>query len=231
MPTSNGHSPERPWPDAMQARPTAGSHWLGSSAPLCDAARTHPTLHPVPSTGDGDDAIWPSGQPGDGEGSDATRTRDEAAFLRDYSAKVALVRVMARVNALLAALEARPDTEGPLEACQALVEADEGQVLTVGADEMLVMGLMADSPSLAGRLMWKIQGETGRLAVEFGRRLGLPHTELRPQLMATSVVGAFNAALQTWLSAPCRHSPDDLMRQALAHMAEGISWPAGSNRA
>jgi hypothetical protein len=144
--------------------------------------------------------------------------------LRDRSAKEALVRVIARVDALLAALEARPDNEGPLEACQALLESDEGQVLTVGTDEMLVIGLIDQSPSLAGRLLWKTQAVTGRLARELGRRMGLPPTDLRSQLVAANVVAAFNASVAAWLSDPSGPPVDQLMGRALAHTADGAGW-------
>lgn len=145
--------------------------------------------------------------------------------MRDHSATSALQSVLARIDALLTALEARPDTEGPLEACRAVIDADEGQVLAMGSDEMLVMDLLAGNPSLAGRAFWKMQAVTGRLTLEFRRRMGLAHTDLQPQLLAAGVVAAAHAAVSAWLSNPSGPSDDEHIRQGLAHLADGLGDP------
>lgn len=162
-------------------------------------------------------------RPTSSEGNDRT---GQAAFFRAYTAEAALVGVVARVDSLLSALEARPETEGPLQAFTALLAADEGEVLTVGDEERRVLELIAESPSLAGRFLWKVEAIIARMALEFGRRMSLPHTDLRPQLLAAGVVAALNAALLTWFSEPSSSSLDELSRQALAHLAEGVDWPS-----
>lgn len=146
----------------------------------------------------------------------------EASYLQECSPNVALVRVLDRVVALLAALEARPSTESPLVACHALLDAQEGGVLTIGEDEMLVMAVLTQSPSLAGRLMWRIGALTGRLAQEFARRMGLEEADLRSQLLATSVMAAISASIRTWMQDPTGPSPDQLLRCALTDLAMGL---------
>lgn len=167
-----------------------------------------------------DDVAHTPDPPSTDEAPSAEGTPD--AFVRADAAGVALAGVVARFESLLTALEARPGTEGPLEACAALIESDEGQVLTVGADEQLVLDLLSESPSLAGRLLWKVEAVMDRLAVDFGRRLGVPHTDLRPQLLASCVVAALNAALNSWLSSPSGPTLDELARRALADLAGGL---------
>jgi len=98
-------------------------------------------------------------------------------------------------------------------------------VLVPGPQEVVVVGLMAQSSSLSGYFFGKMTAVTGRMAVEFGRRMGVPHTDLRPQLLASSVMGALNAVLMTWLSDPGT-STAELTRQAFAHLAHGMPWPS-----
>ena len=150
-----------------------------------------------------------------------------ATFFRHFASKeeVALVDLMARIDLVISSLEARPDDEGPLAACRALLDTPVGMGLTPGPDEMLVAGLVAENPSLSGHFFWQMQNVTGRLALEFGRRMGEPHTSLRPQLLASAVVGALNAVLMTWLSDPGGTSPNALSSQAFAALAEGMDWP------
>lgn len=151
----------------------------------------------------------------------------EATFFRHFSSKeeVALVDLLARVDALISALEARPDDEGPLVACQALVDTPEGVSLTPGPDEILVAGLVAENPSLSGHFFWHMTTVMERLAVEFGRRTGDDPTELRPRLLASAVVGSMQAVLLAWLSRP-ESDPSTLSRQAFALLAQGMDWPS-----
>jgi AcrR family transcriptional regulator len=151
----------------------------------------------------------------------------EATFFRHFSSKedVALVDLMARVDALISALEARPDGEGPLAACQALVHTPEGMGLTPGPDELLVAGMVAENPSLSGHFFWQMTMVMERLAAEFGRRMGVDPTELRPRLLASSVVGSMQAVLLTWLSHPELDSTA-LSHQAFGFLAEGMGWPS-----
>jgi AcrR family transcriptional regulator len=154
-----------------------------------------------------------------------------ATFFRHFASKeeVALVDLVARIDRVIAGLEARPDDEGPLAACRALVDTPAGTELTPGPDEILVAGLVARNPSLSGHFFWQMQNVTGRLALEFGRRMGEPHTSLRPQLLASAVVGALNAVLMTWLSDPAGASPTALSAEAFAALAEGMDWPRATS--
>lgn len=155
------------------------------------------------------------------------RDAGETRFFRSYRAAAALIDRLADFDAMLAALEARPAAEGPLEACRALTETPVVDELALGPDDVQALHLLSDHPSLSGHFFWKMQAFAGRMAVEFGRRLGVPHTDLRPQLLAASVMAALNAALTTWLSDPEGTPVDELMRRALAHLGEGLDWPAG----
>jgi len=151
-----------------------------------------------------------------------------ATFFRHFQSKeeVALVDVMARINAVISGLEGRPDGEGPLAACQALVDTPEGAGLTPGADEIVVAGLIAVNPSVSGYFFWQMTKVTGRLAIEFCRRMGVGHTDLRPQLLASAVVGSLNAVLVTWLADPLTTDPQELTRRAFAALADGMDWPS-----
>ena len=151
-----------------------------------------------------------------------------ATFFRHFRSKeeVALVDVMARIDAFIAGLEGRPDREGPLAACRALVDTPAGAGLTPGPDEMVVAGLIAVNPSLSGDFFWQMTKVTGRLAIEFCRRMGVGHTDLRPQLLASAVVGSLNAVLVTWLADPVATNPQELSRQAFAALGDGMDWPS-----
>ncbi|HEY8523941.1 MAG TPA: hypothetical protein VIL48_03190 [Acidimicrobiales bacterium] len=151
----------------------------------------------------------------------------ETRFFRSYRAAAVLIDRLADLDAILTALEARPASEGPLEACRALTGAPVVEELALGPDDVHALRLLADHPSLSGHFFWKVQKFARRMAVEFGRRLGVPHTDLRPQLLAATVLGALNAALVTWLSDPEGTPVDELMRRALDHLGEGLDWPAG----
>lgn len=151
-----------------------------------------------------------------------------ATFFRHFRSKeeVALVDVMARIDAVIAGLEGRPDREGPLAACRALVDTPAGAGLTPGADEIVVAGLIAVNPSLSGYFFWQMTKVTGRLALEFCRRMGVGHTDLRPQLLASAVVGSLNAVLVTWLADPVATDPQELTRQAFVALGDGMDWPS-----
>jgi AcrR family transcriptional regulator len=151
----------------------------------------------------------------------------EATFFRHFSSKedVALVDLLARVDRLIAALEARPDDEGPLAACRALVDTPVGLGMRPGPDELLVMGLVAQDPSLSGHFFRQMAMVVERLAAEFGRRMGVAATELRPRLLASAVIGSLQAVLLTWLS----HPGSDLTAlslEAFDVLAEGMDWPS-----
>jgi hypothetical protein len=152
----------------------------------------------------------------------------EGRFFRSYRAVAALVDRVADFDLLLTALEGRPAAEGPLEACRALTDSPVAQELTLGPDDVQAIQLLSDHPSLGGYFFWKMQAATGRMAVEFGRRMGVPHTDLRPQLLASAVMASLNAALVAWLSEEGA-SFNALIRRALQHMGEGLDWPAGGS--
>lgn len=138
----------------------------------------------------------------------------------------ALTAIRTRFESMLVALEARPSAEGPLEALTSVIASEEGQVLTANPEEIRALALLDSSPSLAGRFLWKTQVMIDRLAVDFGRRQGVPHTDLRPQLQAATVAAAFYAVLRSWLASPPGPTLEDLLRQGLAHLAEGFVDPS-----
>ena len=150
-----------------------------------------------------------------------------ATFFRHFASKeeVALVDVMARIDAVITGLERRPNDEA-LAACQALVDTPAGAGLTPGPNEIVVAGLISLNPSLSGHFFWQISQVTGRLALEFCRRMGVGHTDLRPHLLASAVVGALNAVLVTWLADPAGTDPRELSRQAFQALGDGMDWPS-----
>ena len=87
-------------------------------------------------------------------------------------------------------------------------------------------GLIAVNPSVSGYFFWQMTKVTGRLAIEFCRRMGVGHTDLRPQLLASAVVGSLNAVLVTWLADPLTTNPQELTRRAFAALADGMDWPS-----
>lgn len=151
-----------------------------------------------------------------------------ATFFRHFASKeeVVLVDVMARIDAVVTGLEQRPDDEGPLAACRALVDTPEGAGLTPGPNEVVVAGLIALNPSVSGHFFWQISQMSGRLALEFCRRMGVGHTDLRPQLLAGAVVSALNAVLITWMADPAGTDTRELSRQAFRALGEGMDWPS-----
>jgi AcrR family transcriptional regulator len=149
----------------------------------------------------------------------------EATFFRYFSSKeeVALLGLMSRIDSAIEALIARPVEESPLEACMAVQRMPgAGLGFVPRADEAFTVRLLVENSSLTGYFFWQINQVTGRLADEFGRRLDLPPHSLRPQLLASAVVGALDAVLRVWLTDP-KASPKKLTAEAFKLLADGLA--------
>ena len=147
----------------------------------------------------------------------------EATFFRYFSSKeeVALVRLMSQIDAAIDALTARPVEEKPIEACLAVMSTPSGLELVPEAAEMFTVRLIVENASVSGYFFWHINQVTGRLAEDFGRRLGVePHT-LHPQLQASAVIGALHSVLRVWLADP-KTSPWEMAAAAFRALGEGF---------
>lgn len=147
----------------------------------------------------------------------------EATFFRYFGSKeeVALVGLMSRIEGALEALVQRPVEESPLQACMAIQDTPGALGLVPRADEAFTVQLLVANPSLTGYFFWQINQVTGKLADEFARRLGTESTALRPQLLASAVIGALDAVLRVWLADPTT-SPAAMTAEAFHLLADGL---------
>lgn len=148
----------------------------------------------------------------------------EATFFRYFSCKeeAVLVELVADMDAVLQALAARPADERPLTAVRAVMHTSEGLGLVPGSRSAQVALMVASDRGLAGHFFWKMAQVTHRLAGEFARRLGVDSTELAPQLLAASVIGALQAVLIRWLADPTGTDPLAQAEKAFRMLADGL---------
>jgi AcrR family transcriptional regulator len=149
----------------------------------------------------------------------------EATFFRYFSCKeeVVLVELVAGMDAALAALADRPLDEPPLTAVLAVMRTAEALGLVPGSRSAFVVTMVASNRGLAGHFFGEMVRVTDRLAGEFARRLGAEPTDLEPQLLAASVIGALQAVLIRWLANPLHTDPMAQAEKAFQMLADGLA--------
>lgn len=166
------------------------------------------------------------------EGFSATRVADiaadadvsEATFFRYFASKeeVALAGLVARMNTVVDAVEARPDGELPLEACRAVLASEESSVMVPDAEMLYELQVLATSAALAGHYFKHVTRVTQRLTVDFRRRLGSVPGDLAPHLLANGAVIALYATFQAWMEDPTGRHPTVLAAEAFEALAHGL---------
>lgn len=148
----------------------------------------------------------------------------EATFFRYFSSKeeVVLVELVAGMDAALEALEARPIEEPPLAAVLEVMKTAEGVGLLPGSRSVAVVTMVVSNRGLAGHFLGEMARVTSRLAGDFARRLGVDPTDLEPQLLAASVIGALQAVLIRWLANPSDTDPIAQAEKAFLMLANGL---------
>ncbi len=174
-------------------------------------------------------------------GFDATTVDEIAAaagvarstFFRHFATKedVILARLEARAETLRAAALARPAGEAALtvarEALTPLVDS-----FAVDRTRSMALGrLVAGAPSLRARELHKYLYWRSALAEALASRLGTdPDTDMRPSLIASVAVNAFDIALRTWRAGECDASLADLVDEAFATLATDFAAAFGGSK-
>ncbi|WP_165486122.1 TetR family transcriptional regulator [Frankia sp. Cppng1_Ct_nod] len=153
-----------------------------------------------------------------------------STFFRHFAKKedVILARLEARAETLRAAALARPACEPPLrvarEALAPLVDSfaeDRARSIALGR-------LVADTPSLRARELHKYLYWRSALAEVLAGRLGTdPDTDMRPSLIASVAVNAFDVALRTWRNTDSGVELGDLVDDAFATLAADFAAAFG----
>lgn len=163
-------------------------------------------------------------------GFDATTVDEIAAaagvsrstFFRHFAKKedVILARLEARAEILRAAALARPADEPPMAVARGalvpLVDAFAGD----RARSRALGRLLAETPSLRARELHKYLYWRNALAEALASRLGTElDRDMRPALIASVAVNAFDIALRTWRGTDTEAGLGDLVDEAFAILA------------
>jgi AcrR family transcriptional regulator len=138
--------------------------------------------------------------------------KDEAVFERAGD-------VQQRFGALLAS---RPADEPLLVSLREIGRAIIADEIVDEARLRRVLALVATEPALRGRYNALIDAIEGQLTVWAADRLGVPATDLRPRLVAATVVTARRVATDTWLESPGDDLADHVTR-AIDLLAAGLT--------
>jgi AcrR family transcriptional regulator len=138
--------------------------------------------------------------------------KDEAVFERAGD-------VQQRFGALLAS---RPADEPLLVSLREIGRAIIADEIVDEARLRRVLALVATEPALRGRYNALIDAIEGQLTVWAAGRLGVPATDLRPRLVAATVVTARRVATDTWLESPGDDLADHVTR-AIDLLAAGLT--------
>ncbi len=87
-----------------------------------------------------------------------------------------------------------------------------------------LLGLVATEPALRSRYTALLDAIEGELTVWAAERLGVPAGDLRPRLLAATVLAARRVATDTWLESPGDGFADHITR-AIDMLADGLAPP------
>jgi AcrR family transcriptional regulator len=129
--------------------------------------------------------------------------------------------VQAHFRAMLAS---RPVDEPLLVSLREIAKALLSHELVDDARLRRLLALVAAEPALRSRLNGLIDGIEGELTVWAADRLGVPATDLRPRVIAATVLAARRVATDTWLESPGDRLADHVSR-AIDLLAAGLTEP------
>ena len=122
----------------------------------------------------------------------------------DSKADVALAAFYEWIDAMIVAMEARPEAEPPDQMLAGALEtlwaaghtsgnrpADSGRPGRPGVPVVHALLLAEGSPDVAGGVYRAMMRATDRFSALFGRRLGYPTGSPEPELIAAGIAGAF----------------------------------------
>jgi AcrR family transcriptional regulator len=165
-------------------------------------------------------------------GFDATTVDDIAAaadvsartFFRYYASKDEAVfeRADDVRDAFRALLAVRPQGEPLLVSLRELAKALIADEVVDDVRVRRVLRLVAAEPALRRSYSALLDGFEHELTTWAADRLGVPHTDLRPRLLAAAVLTARRVATDTWLESPGDDLADHIAR-AIDLLASGLT--------
>lgn len=120
-----------------------------------------------------------------------------------------------------AMLASRPADEPLLVSLREIAEALLSHEMVDDARLRRLMALVSAEPALRSRLNGLIDGIEGELTVWAADRLGVPAADLRPRVIAATVLAARRVATETWLESPGDNLADHVAR-AIDLLAAGL---------
>ena len=139
-------------------------------------------------------------------------SKDEAVFDRADEAREAFRTLLA----------ARPADEPMLVSLREIGQALLTDEFVDGRRLRRVLGLVARERALRGRSDALLDGIEAELTVWAAERLGVGTTDLRPRLVAATVLTARRVATETWLESPGDDLADHITR-AIDLLASGLT--------